>query len=260
MTEIWGIINVTPDSFSDGGKFMEKDAALKHGRDLCKEGASVLDVGAESTRPGADIVDAETEISRLIPVIKALKEETDLPISADTYKAVTAAAALDAGALVINDISGLADPEMKELIAERKCPYCLTYNEAPDASKKDILYRALDFFERKTEELIAAGVRGEDIIIDPGIGFNKSQEENLKLIKSAGEFKKTGFKLLYGISRKSFVALCCGSDMEEREAGTAALDTYLALLGVDILRVHNVRMNIAAVKMAEVLKGSKING
>ena len=139
MTEIWGIINVTPDSFSDGGQFMEKDAALKHGRDLCKEGASVLDVGAESTRPGADIVDAETEISRLIPVIKALKEETDLPISADTYKAVTAAAALDAGALVINDISGLADPEMKELIAERKCPYCLTYNEAPDASKKDIL-------------------------------------------------------------------------------------------------------------------------
>ena len=215
----------------------------------------------------AEVISQNGNLDKLIEVVMdvgriplARYTNGDLPLSADTYKAVTAAAALDAGALVINDISGLADPEMKELIAERKCPYCLTYNEAPDASKKDILYRALDFFERKTEELIAAGVRGEDIIIDPGIGFNKSQEENLKLIKSAGEFKKTGFKLLYGISRKSFVALCCGSDMEEREAGTAALDTYLALLGVDILRVHNVRMNIAAVKMAEVLKGSKING
>ena len=248
--EVWGILNVTPDSFSDGGKYFSPAAALNHAALMQAQGVDVIDIGGESTRPGAEKVDGEEERGRILPVIRNIREGSGVPVSVDTYRADTARAALEAGADIVNDISGICDEKMAEVLAEYDCPYCLTFNE--NAPAKDdpgsVMERALSFFEAKCEYLISNGIKKENIIIDPGIGFAKSQPENVRLIKECAEFTKTGYRLLMGVSKKSVTAFLCGSGAEERAEATLALTAYFAMQGVDIVRVHDVSSNVNVIK------------
>ena len=265
--KIWGVLNVTPDSFSDGGKFLLTDLAADHAEKMLEEGAEIIDIGGESTRPGAGIVSAEEEIKRVVPVIEAIRKKMpDAVISIDTYKAKTARAALDAGADIVNDISAAADPEMIPLLSERKCRYCLSYNPSAAFDGTTGLIKNLN--ERKNnvniqtvskglavkaDELLAAGIAHENIILDPGIGFGMDTNECLSLIKHVAELKKKGFPVLLGVSRKSVIGNTLGLPASERLEGTLALTAYAFMQGIDYVRVHDVKENYRVIKMLEAV-------
>ena len=252
-TYIMGILNVTPDSFSDGGRFQNMDAALRHAQEMIRNGADILDVGGESTRPGHVLVSEEEEIRRVVPVIRGLKEQLDIPVSIDTYKSKVARAALDAGADLVNDIWGLKyDRELAGVIAEYGVPCCLTHNREK-AEYRAFLPEVLEDLRESVYLAKAAGIREEQIILDPGIGFGKTYEMNLEMLKNLGELNRLGYPLLLGTSRKSVIGLTLDLPADEREEGTLVTTVMGVQSGCSFVRVHDVRANARAVKMTEAI-------
>jgi dihydropteroate synthase len=260
-TLVMGIVNVTPDSFSDGGKHATADTAIAAGLRMFYAGADIIDVGGESTRPGADEVTPEEEQRRVLPVIQALAKAGAL-ISIDTTHASTAAAALEAGAAIINDVSGLTmEPEMAALVAKSKAPYVLTHRRG-DAKTMNSLTEYLDVADDVVSELkgvrdrlYAAGVSPEQIIVDPGIGFSKTDQQNWELLKNLDRLDSLGHKVLVGVSRKRFLGSLLSvagkaAAPEERDTATAAVTAICPARGVWAVRVHDVGPSIDAVKVA----------
>lgn len=252
-TYLMGILNVTPDSFSDGGRFNRIDAALKHTEEMIAEGADVIDVGGESTRPGYTKISDEEEIARVVPVIKAVKERFDVPVSIDTYKSAVAKAAVLAGADLVNDIWGLKyDAKMAEVIAETKTACCLMHN------RKEMDYQ--DFFADLKEDLketlkIAedAGIKKQKIMLDPGVGFAKTYELNLETIRRLGELSDLGYPVLLGTSRKSVIGLTLDLPANERVEGTVATTVLAVMNHCAFVRVHDVKENYRAIRMTEAI-------
>lgn len=243
-----GIVNVTPDSFSDGGAFFAADDAIRQGLRLVDEGADFLDIGGESTRPGAAIVDVSEELRRVVPVVEALARQTTIPISIDTTKGEVAARALEAGAEIVNDISGLRfDSEMPRICREHSAGViCMHMQGTPqmmqvDPRYDDVVEEICCFFGERLEALAQSGLARESIVLDPGIGFGKTVEHNLAILASVERFRALGRPVLVGHSRKRFLGKALGRKVDERSAGTMGISIALAAQSVDILRVHDVR-------------------
>ena len=250
---VMGILNVTPDSFSDGGKWNNMDAALKHTEQMIAEGCDILDIGGESTRPGYTLLSDEEEISRVVPVIEAVKSRFDVPISLDTYKSNVAKAGLKAGADLINDIWGCKyDPEMASVIAEAGVPCCLMHNRK-EAVYNDYLNDVLDDLRECVRIAKAAGVADDRIILDPGIGFGKTYENNLELMNHVEILQQLGCPVLLGTSRKSMIGLTLDLPAAERVEGTIVTTVMGVMKGCCIVRVHDVKENKRAVAMTEKL-------
>jgi len=261
-----GILNVTPDSFSDGGNFLDPKKASDHGLHLLEEGADILDIGGESSRPGSDPVPIEEEIKRTIPVIQAIRAQTKALLSIDTTKARVAQAALDAGVDIINDISsGRFDPDMLPLAAQYQVPVILMHMQGTPKSMqekpsyKNLLEEIKQFLEDRIAAAQDAGISTESIIIDPGIGFGKTYQDNLTLIKHLDHFKDLRRPLLVGISRKAFIGKILDLPPEERVEGTIASALLSILQGAQILRVHDVHAVKRAVLVAESILYEDIN-
>ena len=260
LTRVMGVINVTPDSFYDGGRYDSRGDAISHGMRLAAEGADVLDVGGESSRPGADPVSWKDEIERVEPVIAWLAERTQCAISVDTTKAEVAGRALDAGADWVNDISaGLLDPEILDVVAEAGVPYVAMHMRGtPKMMQSDTGYGDLvdeidAYFAERLETFEKAGIDGSQVILDPGIGFGKSPEDNYTLLARLDDFRKFGRPLLVGPSRKSFLALAGAKSPEERLPGTISAVTICALGGVEVVRVHDVAATLQAIRVARLV-------
>jgi dihydropteroate synthase len=257
---LMGILNVTPDSFSDGGQFLDTKKAVAHGLKMAKQGAAIIDVGAESTRPGSKPVSTAEQIKRAIPVIKQLSGKIDVPISIDTYNLKVAKAALDAGASMINDITALADDKMAELVAERKVPVILMHMQGTpktmqaEPKYKDVVAEVLKFLLERAERAKKFGIPKEGIFIDPGIGFGKTVEHNLTLLKNINKFVESGHRVLVGTSRKSFIGKITGKENPaERIFGTAATVALCAAAGVSIFRVHDIPQMLDVLKVAKAI-------
>jgi len=263
QARVMGILNVTPDSFSDGGAHFAVESALSHALRMISEGAGLIDIGGESTRPGAEAVSEEVEISRTVPVIAALRDHWDGLISIDTSKAAVARAALAAGADVVNDVSGLtADPEMAAVCATSGCGVVVmhmqgnprTMQTAPDYT--DVVAEVRAFFRERMQTLTAAGIAPEAVCLDPGIGFGKTLDHNLALLRSLDDLAADGRPLLLGVSRKSFIArLLETPNLEAREWPTVAMTAAAREKGVMLHRVHSVRPNVEALRMMEAILG-----
>ena len=250
-TYIMGILNVTPDSFSDGGRFISVKDALAQTKRMVDEGADIIDIGGESTRPGAKPVNHEQEVERIIPVIKALKEQIDIPISVDTYRANTAYAALSAGADMVNDVWGLKyDPDMAKVVADRNVPVCIMHN-SNSAEYESLVEDIKASLGKSIEIALKSGIKDDNIIVDPGIGFGKTWEQNLDLMIALDKIKNLGYPLLLGTSRKSFIGKVLGGSVDERLEGTLATSVYGIVKGVDVLRVHDVLQNKRAAIMTD---------
>ena len=246
-TQIFGILNITPDSCYDGGLYQENEKAIAHALKMQEEGADYIDVGGESTRPGASAVSLDEEIARVIPVIRQLKEALKIPISIDTYKPKVAKLAIEAGASMINDITGLSDPEMVKVAIECDVPVCVMHMQGTPETMQmapsypnGIIPELLNWFEKKIENLLKAGMKLDNIILDPGIGFGKTPKQNLEIIKEIARFKRFGLPLFLGLSRKSFIMHYVKKPREELLPATIALASFLVQQKVDYLRVHDV--------------------
>lgn len=252
---VMGILNVTPDSFSDGGRWLERDAALRQAAKMAAEGAAIIDIGGESTRPGHSPVGAEEEAARVLPVIAAVKRETGLPVSVDTYRHETARLALEAGADMINDIWGLRydGGEMARLIAQSGAACCLIHNRK-SAEYRDFMPELLEDLRGTLDLAAAAGIARERIILDPGIGFAKSCEQNLTAMHRLGELAALGCPVLLAASRKSVIGLSLGLPVEERLEGTLATTAIGVLRGATFVRVHDVKENLRAARMALAIR------
>lgn len=256
-TLVMGIVNVTPDSFSDGGLFQTREAAVAAGLRLIAEGADIVDVGGESTRPGHVPVDAEEEIERAIPVVAELVARTAAPISIDTHKARVAERALKAGAHIVNDVWGLSrDPDMAAVAAAHEAAVVVMHNREAADPEIDILADLRDFFARALERAAAAGIRNDRIVLDPGIGFGKTFEQNLVILARLGELGELGFPLLLGTSRKSFIGRLVPSEPRDRLAGTIASNVIGVLAGAAIVRVHDVAAHVQALRVADAIRGA----
>jgi len=261
---IMGVINVTPDSFSDGGSFHNAEAAIAHGRRLAEEGAEILDIGGESTRPGSAAVPVGEELRRVLPVIEGLARQTSAALSIDTSKADVARAALEAGAEIINDVTALrGDGEMARVGAESGAGLVLMHMRGtPRTMQKDPHYDAVardvaDFLRGRLDAARAAGIARDRLAVDPGIGFGKTVEHNLELIASLGTFAGLGCPVVLGVSRKSFLATAAACpDIADRDAPTVALTSLGRELGARIFRVHAVRANVEALRMTEAILGA----
>lgn len=263
---VMGILNVTPDSFSDGSKFNTLDKAIDHAAEMIADGASIIDVGGESTRPGYTQISDEEEINRVVPVIEALKKRFDIPLSVDTYKSAVADAALTAGADLLNDIWGLKyDNKIAGIVAKHNKPVCLMHNrkEIPllPGNKPYPLEEYLSLLEKELQESIdialQAGIKKEQLILDPGIGFAKDLDMNINGIAYIERLKKFNMPILLGISRKSIIGKSLSLDMDEREEATIALNVIGRMYGCHIFRVHNVRGNVRALKMTDIILNAK---
>lgn len=255
---IMGILNVTPDSFSDGGKFMNPDDALRHAETMITDGAHILDIGGESTRPGHTQISESEEIERTAPIIELLRKHFDIPLSIDTYKSKVAQAALQAGADLVNDIWGLKyDPDMAPLICRYGAACCLMHNR-PQADYQDFIPELLSDLKESVTIAKAAGISEDKILLDPGVGFGKTYEMNLAAIREVGRLKELGFPILLGTSRKSVIGITLDLPSDHREEGTLATTVYGMLNGCSFVRVHDVRSNIRAVRMMESILHSSI--
>lgn len=253
-TYIMGILNVTPDSFSDGGDFNSVDRALKHAKEMIADGADMVDVGGESTRPGHTFVDSDEEIKRVVPVIKALKKEINVPISIDTYKANVAKEALKLGVEMVNDVWGLRkDENMAKTIAEYDAEVCIMHNQDGTNYEKDIMEEIKDFLNESIKIALDAGIKKEKIVLDPGIGFGKTFEQNLEVLKRLGELRELGYPILLGTSRKSVIGNILHLDPKDRVEGTVATIVLGIRDGVDIVRVHDIKENLRAAKVADAI-------
>jgi dihydropteroate synthase len=253
---LMGIVNVTPDSFSDGGQFREPSAAVDHALELVAQGADILDVGGESTRPGAGPVEASEELRRVLPVVEALARRTATAVSVDTSKAVVAREAVAAGAQIINDVTGLeGDPEMLEVALRSGCGLCAMHMPGTPrtmqslAVYRDVVQEVLDYLRTRRDWLTAAGLDPARIALDPGIGFGKTTEHNLAILRAAGRYHELGCPLLFGTSGKQFIGGVLGDLLVERTAGGIGVALALARQGVQILRVHHVAPVRQALKL-----------
>ena len=261
-TLIMGILNMTPDSFSDGGQFKSHDKAIDHALKMVEEGANIIDIGGESTRPGAEAVQLEEELSRTIPIIEAVRLKSDCLISIDTYKSKVAKAALDAGADMVNDISGLTfDHNMASLVAERNVPVIIMHIKGkPGDMQKNPNYDNLikeikAFFEVQIAIAKKAGIDSGNIILDPGIGFGKRLEDNFEIIRELGQISTMGYPVLLGPSRKSFIGFTLDLPIEERIEGTLASITAGVINGARIVRVHDIRATRRTLTITEKIMG-----
>jgi dihydropteroate synthase len=260
VTKIMGIVNVTPDSFSDGGLYLDSDRAIAHGRELAEQGAAILDVGGESTRPGSQPVPEAEELARVLPVVEALAGD-GATVSVDTSKSGVAAAALAAGATIVNDVSALRDPEMAALCAEREATVVLMHMRGDPRTMQDapvyddVVAEVKGFLASRTEFAAAAGIAAERIWLDPGIGFGKTTEHNLELLRRLPELTELGQPLVIGTSRKSFLGQFDGSAAGERLGGTIATAVLAAASGAEVLRVHDVAEVGQALAVAGAVHG-----
>ena len=260
-TLVMGIINITPDSFYDGGKRLNPDQAVADGIGFVEAGADLIDIGGESTRPGAAAVSLEEELRRILPVIRGLRRNVKVPISIDTYKAQVAQAALGEGADIVNDISALRfDPRMAVLVAAERVPVVLMHMQrTPQTMQaepcyKDVLREVQDFLMTQAQFAIAAGVEREDIIIDPGIGFGKTLDHNLTLLRGLPALSSMGHSLLLGASRKAFIGKILGVNAEERLEGSLAAAIAAVFGGAHIIRVHDVRETCRAIRVVDAIR------
>jgi dihydropteroate synthase len=260
-TYVMGVVNVTPDSFSDGGKFYEIDRAVERARELINAGADIIDIGGESTRPFSDPIPLEEELKRTIPVIEAIRDFSDIPISIDTTKAEVARRALAAGADMVNDVSALRfDPEMVKVVAEHGVPVVLMHMLGTPKTMQqnphyDCLFgEILAFLQERIQFAVKGGVSREQIIIDPGIGFGKTVTHNLRLIRDLDVFNILERPILLGLSRKRFIGAILNRPVEERELGTAVANTIGIMAGAHIVRVHDVAFQIDAIRMADAIR------
>lgn len=260
-TAVMGIVNVTPDSFADGGRYLDSEKAIAHGIALASQGADIVDVGGESTRPGARPVSAAEEMGRVLPVIRGLRRTLSIPISIDTTKADVARAAVDEGADMVNDISALRfDPAMAPLVAAAKLPVVLmhmlgtprTMQQSP--RYQDVVEEVKEFLRRRIRFALEAGVSAERIIIDPGIGFGKNLDHNLALLRGLPSFASLGQPLLVGPSRKTFVGKLLDAGPEERLEGSLAAAVAAVLAGANIIRTHDVKESRRAIRIADALR------
>lgn len=260
QTYIMGILNVTPDSFSDGGQFFDRDVAIRHALDMVEQGADIIDVGGESTRPESEPLSLEEELGRVIPVIEAIITKINVPVSIDTYKSEVARRALEAGAAIVNDISALRfDPAMVKLVAERQVPVILMHMQGePKTMQENPVYEDVmgeigEFLRERAEFAIQSGVKRENIIIDPGLGFGKTREHNLEVMRRLPELKKLGFPVLVGPSRKRFIGMTLDLPENDRLEGTAAAVCYAIVQGANIVRVHDVKEMVRVTRMTDAM-------
>ena len=254
---VMGIVNVTPDSFSDGGLHDDADSAVAHGLLLAGEGAAILDIGGESTRPGSLPVPLDDELARVVPVIERLAAATPALLSVDTTKAAVARAALDAGATMVNDVTALrGDPAMADLVAERGCPVCLMHmlgeprTMQDDPRYHDVVAEVAAFLEERLAAAVVAGVREEQVLLDPGIGFGKTVRHNLLLLAHLDRIAALGRPLVLGASRKRFIGTLLGAEPRDRVSGTVATTVLGLARGAAVVRVHDVRPNVEALQVA----------
>ena len=256
-TYVMGILNVTPDSFSDGGKFNEVDSALKRVKEMIEEGADIIDVGGESTRPNFEVVKEDEEIKRVVPIIRAIKENFDIPVSIDTYKSKTAEAAIEAGADVINDIWGFKkDKEMAKVAAKYNVPCILMHNREKKEYNdlmKDVVFDLVE----SINIALNAGVSRENIILDPGIGFAKTLNENLIVMNNLEKIKDLGYPVLLATSRKSMIGLTLDEPVDQRVEGTIATTVLGITKGCEFVRVHDIRENKRACVMTDAMLKAK---
>lgn len=254
---IMGILNVTPDSFSDGGKWNSMDAALKHTEEMIAEGADIIDVGGESTRPGHVPVSETEEMERVVPYIEKIKAEFDIPVSIDTYKTAVCEAAILAGADFVNDIWGLKyDRNMADLIAKYNLPCCLMHNRR-EAVYENFVEDVLKDLRETVDIALKAGIQKENIMLDPGVGFAKTYEQNLKIINHLEKLKDLGYPILLGTSRKSVIGLTLDVPADERVTGTVATTVIGAMKGCAFYRVHDCKENKQALLMAQAILNSE---
>lgn len=252
-TYVMGILNVTPDSFSDGGKFNNRDNALKHVEEMIRQGADVIDVGGESTRPGYTSISEEEEISRIAPIVSDIKSRFDITVSLDTYKSKVALAGIEAGADLINDIWGLQyDENMGKVIAKSGLPCCLMHNRK-DMNYQNFMQDLGADFSRIIHLAESAGIGDDKIILDPGVGFAKSYENNLEVINCLEELHMFGYPLLLGTSRKSVIGLTLDLPATQRVEGTLVTTVFGVLKGCMFVRVHDIEANVRAIRMAEAI-------
>ena len=260
QTHVMGILNVTPDSFSDGGRYLDVQQAVTHAETMVAEGATLIDIGGESSRPGASPVSVNDELARVVPVIRGLVDTVDVLISVDTFKAEVAQHALEAGAHIVNDITALCgDPAMGTVVAEMEAGVVLmhmkgtprTMQQAPQYD--NVVNEIRLWLKKKVQNAEAQGIAAERIIIDPGIGFGKTTEHNLEILKRLSEFRELNKPLLVGTSRKSFIGNVLGVPITERVEGTAATVCWAVAHGADIVRVHDVKANVRAAQMTDAL-------
>lgn len=255
---LMGILNVTPDSFSDGGQHNAPEAALAQARRMVADGAGILDIGGESTRPGAVPVSSEEELARVLPVIRRLKAELDVPLSIDTVKASVARAAVGAGAVIINDVTGLrGDADMARTVAETGAAVVITYHRGAAETGIDAAADMHAFFDLALAQAEAAGIPKTHIWLDPGIGFAKTQDQNLDLIARLDTLASYDRPVLAGLSRKSFLGHVTGRPVQERLAGTIAANLMAVYRGARILRVHDVAAHADALKIHQAIEGRK---
>ena len=262
-TAIMGIVNTTPDSFSDGGEFHQLESAFTHSLELISQGADILDVGGESTRPGADKVSTQQELDRVIPLIEKLHAESDVPISIDTYKPNVMQAALNAGASMVNDVNGLRESGAIEIVAKANVPVCImhmlgapkTMQQSPEY--ENVTGEVIAFLSAQIQECQKQGIDRDDIVVDPGIGFGKTLQHNLELLNNVKQIKdQLSCSVLIGVSRKSMIDKLFGRTVNERLAGSLGLAVQSVLNGAKIIRVHDVRQTFDAIRSVEAVINS----
>ena len=265
-THVMGILNVTPDSFSDGGRYLEKKKAIEHGIAMARDGADIIDVGGESTRPYSKKISLNEEMERVIPVIEVLKKELNIPICIDTYKSEIAKMAIQAGASMINDISAFRfDPDLISVVRESGVPVILMHmkgtpdNMQDNPTYDDLISEILGFLKSAVDRALNGGIRKDMIIIDPGIGFGKTFDHNLEIINALRRFQSLGRPILLGTSRKAFIGHILDKEPHERDTGTMATITAGVMNGAHIVRVHDVKKGVETVKVIDAIKRGSIH-
>lgn len=255
---VMGILNVTPDSFSDGGKFNNLDACLSQANKMLEEGASILDIGGESTRPGAEPIGEIEEQKRVLPVIEALAAQTNAVLSIDTYRASTAKLAVQAGAHIINDVWGFQkDPDIASVAAELQAGCCAMHTGRERTKANDVIEDQHRFLTQSIKHMKQSGIAGNRIVLDPGFGFAKDADENIELLDRLDELHQLGYPLLIGASRKRFIGHFTGQDADNRDIGTSATSVVARMKGAQLFRVHDVATNIQALAMADAVIASR---
>jgi dihydropteroate synthase len=263
-TLVMGVLNVTPDSFSDGGRFLDHEAAVTHGLRMAEEGAAILDVGGESTRPGSDAVSVEVELARVLPVIKRVAAEVDVPVSIDTRKPEVARAAVDAGAVLVNDVSGAREPGMLEVVAASGAGLVLMHmlgepkTMQAEPRYEDVLREVGAYLADRLEAAEGAGIGRDRLAVDPGLGFGKTYEHNLVVMRRIDAFLDLGVPVVVGPSRKSFIGTALGdAPIEERLEGTIGAAAWVAAKGVHVVRVHDVAPVVRALRVVDAIRGQR---
>ena len=258
---VMGILNITPDSFSDGGQYLDSDAALKHAEKMIEEGADIIDIGGESTRPGSDPVSSDEELKRILPIIKALKKNSNIVISVDTYKPKVMQQVIDMGVEMINDVFALQQPGGIDVIKKSNVGICLMHMQGTpktmqlNPTYQDVVNEVKSFLEECTHSLIAEGIDSERIMLDPGFGFGKTFEHNITLLQNLESFQSLKFPLLVGLSRKSFIRKILSGNHDDHLSGSIAAAILSILKGAKIVRVHDVKETQSAIKIIQIARG-----